>query len=125
MCRFGNGVTDFHDITVSLSNGGNYYQQSGAFFSYGWDFTPQQGKLTVGVSFREAKSFSPDPSTTTSVEFDVLQGDADVFWKGYQYYPYTADGCAAGAIAQGRIFGLGMCMCVIDVCLCMCSPHTL
>ena len=109
--RYAGDVSRFYDVKPSLSNGGNYYQNSQGSWIYGWDFTPQQGNVVVGVTFTEDKSLGFDPTTTNSVEFSLFQGGADAYWKGFTYYPFSSGGCAGATLATGRIWGIGKKLC--------------
>ena len=112
--RFPSDVSRLYDAQLTLTNGGNYYSNGNPVAGQTtYSFTPQQGKVTVGVTFKEDVSWSSDPTTTNSVVFDLLQGGADAYWKGFTYYPYSpSGGCGGNSIAQGRIWGIGKHVCV-------------
>ena len=101
-------VLRIYDLTFSLTNGGNYYSQGSPVVGQtSCSFTPQQGKVIIGVTFKEDKSWATDPTTSNSVEFDLLQGGADAYWRGFSYYPFFSGGCAGATLATGRIWGIG------------------
>ena len=89
--RFGDDISDFHDIEYTLTNGGNVFYQGGGTISapdtaqYTASFTVQQSDIVLSVSFTENKAYAEDPSTSYTCTYNVIVGMIHILYIAFVY----------------------------------------